>query len=122
MKRPGEEGKKQTDAREVVKTARLEEAKRRARLRRGIDKMLKDDDGREVLKYLHDICGWNKSGVVVTAVGIDTQATTYNECRRDIYRRLRALATRTLLTPVEEEAESQQGLAAEEDTKESTHA
>ena len=101
------------------KAAEAELRKRAARLRRGVDKILRDEDCSEVFKFLHDICGWAKSSTVIAADGrVDAEGTAYNEARRDVYLRLRALATRSFLTPVEESAETGQSADALEAAKE----
>lgn len=107
------------------KKARLDaaaaaKAKRYAQLKRGVEKILSSPDTREVWKHLHWLCGWNAPAIVVAANGqVDTVATACNEQKRDVYRRLRPLAPRVLLSSVEEEIETvETAVSVNEDTKE----
>lgn len=57
------------------------------------------ESGKKVLRYLHNVCGFDKIGLVMKAnTGeVDPIATTYNECRRMVYIQMRAfLSTETL--------------------------
>jgi len=92
-------------------------AARNGRLRVVVDSLLRTEDGREFFMHLHSICGFAKSDTVVNPVTheIATASTAYNNARRDIYVEIRKLATRVLLTPVEEAAELREQPAVEED-------
>lgn len=104
-----------------LEAAKAAKAKRAAQLKRGVEKILKDADTREVWKHIHWLCGWDASSVVLKTDGeVALTASVCNEQKRDVYRRLRKLAPRTVLSLVEEEAESAPEAAQpEEDAKES---
>lgn len=87
----------------ALERARAEDRK----LAASIDKLLTLEEGKTLFKYLHTICGWAQADVPVDKLGrVNTDELQHNATRRAIYAKLRAKATRSLLTPVEEEAET----------------
>lgn len=67
-----------------------------------VDKVLSSEPGREVFRYLFEICGYAKSSRSTTSTGaIDPIGTTINDARREIYLQLRAHAEPGLLAEVE---------------------
>ena len=90
----GEENKKIRDVKED-------------KLAGALDAILKTEEGRTVIKYLFDISGYNKTSIAGDRRNGDvlTNATIYNEARREIYIRLRGWASPELLGPVEMAAE-----------------
>lgn len=72
-----------------------------------VDNLLKTEDGRELFKHLFFISGYNQTSLFINPVSreVNTHGTVFNEGRRAVYLELRRLATRSLLTAVEEEAE-----------------
>lgn len=87
----------------ALERVRAEERK----LSASIDKLLTLEEGKTLFKYLHNICGWAQADVPTDNLGrVNTDALQHNATRRFVYAKLRRLATRSLLTPVEEEAET----------------
>lgn len=77
-------------------------------VRRAVDVLLGLPEGRTVFKWLHRICGFSRSTIVIDQLGrVETDSMLHNEARRRVYIELRNQASRVLLTPVEEEAELQ---------------
>jgi len=105
---------------EIKKKHAEYEARRKAaeaKIHRAVDAVLRNENGRIVFMYLHNICGFAKSGIALRQGTFDEKGTAYNEVRRGVYIRLRQKATSALLAPVEEEAERQDLAPVEEDTK-----
>ena len=81
--------------------------RREAKIRVAIDAVLKTPAGRELWAYLFHLCGYNQSSIAVGPDGdVQDRATQHNEARRLVYIQLRKLASRSLLVPVEDAAES----------------
>lgn len=99
------------------KKGNLEAAKAaELKLRQSVDAMLRSDEGQTVFKYLFGICGWNQADVPVDRLGhVNTDELQHNATRRAIYGKLRAKASRSLLTSVEEAAEMLYEQKAEEE-------
>lgn len=91
--------KEKTDA--IVKA-------RREYMGHQVNSVLSTEAGKEVFRYLKDICGFDKPSRVMTATGaIDPVGTTCNDERRNIYLQLRAHADPRLLADVEYAAQKE---------------
>lgn len=81
---------------------------RREHMGHQVNSVLMTDAGKEVFRYLKDICGFDKPSRVVTTIGaVDPIGTTCNDERRSIYLQLRALADPRLLADVEYAAQKE---------------
>ncbi len=97
------------------KAAREKLEAKAAKLRASVDEVLRTEAGRALFVHLFHICGYNQADIPQDALKhVDSGELLYNTTRRSIYVKLRALASRALLTPVEEAAE----ISDEEVTKE----
>lgn len=97
----------------AAKAARVAETMERrkreeARIRVAVDQILKTEAGRILFSYLFHLCGYNRSSIAVDPVSgeVQTVATQHNEAMRLVYLKLRSKASRALLAPVEDAAES----------------
>lgn len=69
------------------------------------------EDGKHVLSFLKDLCGWDQPGVGGNPdIGADVLlGTYYAEVRREVYAELRALVPREILKEVEFYTDRQDG-------------
>ncbi|MDE2019179.1 MAG: hypothetical protein KGJ13_02400 [Patescibacteria group bacterium] len=84
-------------------------AKREAfdrRLKTAVDALLKTTDGQTLFIHLYHLCGFSQGEIPLDSFKrVEEGTLLYNATRRAIYVKLRGLATRELLLPVEMEAE-----------------
>ncbi len=78
-----------------------------ATLKIAVDAVLRTEEGCRVFMYLFHICGWSQADIPRDNLGrVENDTLLYNAARRTVYAKLRALASRELLTLMEEMAET----------------
>jgi len=75
----------------------------RERLHRAVAETFATEAGRITLRWLKDICGYQKFGVTVDprSQEINKESTLYNEFRRSVYLNIRSKVNRDTLIAVE---------------------
>ena len=77
-------------------------AAERQLLKRTVESVLSTESGKELFKYIHKICGFDKADRVVCSDGqVDLVSTALNSERRNVYLNLRALAPAAALRVIE---------------------
>jgi len=75
----------------------------REKMEKAVEAVAATDSGKELLKFLHRICGYDQVNLVVNRQTgeVDTVATTFNECRRGVYIQIRNLVPVEVLKEIE---------------------
>ncbi len=112
-----EETRQERQAR--VAKAREDAANKRVaadrKLKASVDAVLRTEAGQELFKFLFNVCGWAQADVPQDNLGRANEGVLlYNATRRAIYGKIRAKASRALLTPIEEAAEAEMESTQEE--------
>lgn len=70
---------------------------------KAVTAVLATDAGKELFKFLHQICGYDQTSIVIDLKtgNLDPEKTLYNEARRAVYIQLRNLAPKEILRDVE---------------------
>lgn len=73
------------------------------KMKKVVEAVLLTDSGKELFRFLHNICGYPLSSLVVNSKDgeISPNGTTFNESRRAVYIQLRNLAPIELLREIE---------------------
>lgn len=89
--------------REIVERQKEKQEKRKAKLMRCINTVFSTEDGRVVLQFLMELCGYQKTSIVGDPRTGDLfdRGTFYNEARRAIYLELRRFVRPDILKSVE---------------------
>jgi hypothetical protein len=75
----------------------------RAKLKKAVEAVVATDNGKDLIKFLHRICGYDQDNLVLNRQTgeVDTVATTIHEGRRGVYLRVRALVPIEVLRQIE---------------------
>ena len=78
-------------------------AAEREKVRKAVEAVALTDAGKELLRFLHRVCGFAEVNLVVNRQTgeVDTVATTYNECRRGVYLQVRSHVPAEILRDIE---------------------
>lgn len=89
--------------REIVKKQQEKQEKRKAKLKKCINEVFATEDGRVVLQFLMELCGYQKTSIVGDPRTGDLfdRGTFYNEARRAVYLELRRFVRPEILRTIE---------------------
>lgn len=78
--------------------------KLRAELRANFDAVAKRPEGKKVLRWIKDYCGFGKSSMVMNpnTYEINSVGVVYNEARKDVYYAIRHLLSPNFVNEIEE--------------------
>ncbi len=78
-------------------------AAEKAALAKTVTAVAATESGKELLKFLHRICGYDQTSLVLnrTTGEIDMAASTFNEVRRGVYLQLRPFVPVAVLRDIE---------------------